>query len=86
MSEEDIKELESRRAYDQFLDHMDQYLIECGASPTQAKAIGRHLVWWASVLAKTHGWFTGFVALAAVASLLVLAGYISIRQLFTGVG
>ena len=81
LNDEDAKELAKRRSYDEFKDHLNRYLVDCGASEGQAKLIGRHLVWWASVLAKTHGWFTFAVAAASVVALLAVLATFNFRNL-----
>jgi hypothetical protein len=80
MDDEDARELAELRAYNAFKAHLDAFLVENGASAGTAALIARHLIWWASVLAKTHGWLTLFVAGAAVVSLVAVLVTWDIRR------
>lgn len=67
--------------YDFYIELTEQFLEECGAPEKMARRIGQHLVWWASVIAKTHGWFTWVVAVSCILAITAVLATYTVKDL-----
>ncbi len=86
MNEDDESELRRYRDYEQFKEHMTQFLVDHGANKQDVRALARALVWTASVVARMDGWLRWAIGAAFLAAVAGVVANMALPDLIAGLG
>lgn len=84
MNEDEEAELQRFRSYEQFKEHLSQFLVDHGANKQDVPTLVRALVWVASVVARMDGWLRWAIGAAFLAAVLGVLANVALPDLLSG--